>query len=210
MAVLTLQTDWRHWRRCRRELIMLLAPDEGLYQNHDPTVTERLEWLLRWTDQVADRLSPFDQSQVFVPCTVIGEDFRISPYDNLSPEATFVAKRITDYIVYDGEEGFLDMEREDRDRFEEEDLELKITGGGCKAFHSPEHWNKRAADWRAPPEAILVLSFDGGDLARYMNRAYEYRAGYEGIRQMIKKLNYKFYSISHVVAAVVPLKDGEA
>ena len=45
-----------------------------------------------------------------------------------------------------------------------------VSGGGCKAFYTPEEWAERE---EVPVAGILVVVHDGGDLAPLFNLAYE-------------------------------------
>ena len=45
------------------------------------------------------------------------------------------------------------------------------SGGGCKAFYTPEEWQDRGELYGHG--AVLIVVHDGGDQARYFNMDYE-------------------------------------
>ena len=45
-----------------------------------------------------------------------------------------------------------------------------ISGGGCKAFYSPESWEHRGESYGK--NSLLIVVHDGGDLAPYFNYDY--------------------------------------
>lgn len=64
----------------------------------------------------------------------------------------------------------------------------KASGGGCKAFYTPEEWKERGEDYVT--DAVLIVCHDGGDLAPLFNWdycAYELR---EKMDEVLKKLGF--------------------
>jgi hypothetical protein len=57
------------------------------------------------------------------------------------------------------------------------------SGGGCKAFYTPEEWLDRGEAYGQG--AVLIVVHDGGDQARYFNLDYEQ---YEAFDRMNTRL----------------------
>jgi hypothetical protein len=50
-------------------------------------------------------------------------------------------------------------------------LEGEISGGGCKAFYSPDEWKERGEQYGKG--CVLIVCHDGGDLAPFFSHDYE-------------------------------------
>ena len=61
-------------------------------------------------------------------------------------------------------------------------------GGGSKAFRTPARHRKMGFD--VPKGTVLVLGHDGGDLAPYLNRMYDYPEGYNKMRDLLNRMGY--------------------
>lgn len=82
-------------------------------------------------------------------------------------------------------------------------LGSKASGGGCRAFYSPEEWTERGEDYGA--NSKLVLVHDGGDLARFCN--YDHR-DYEAINRLdnaLREIGYYVECCTCWYSAVYPI-----
>ena len=61
-------------------------------------------------------------------------------------------------------------------------LPKDASGGGCRAFYTPEEWKERGEDYGT--ESVLVVCHDGGDLAPYLNMDY---CAYKKWEEMFKE-----------------------
>lgn len=74
------------------------------------------------------------------------------------------------------------------------------SGGGCKAFYTPQQWAERGESYGR--NSALVVVHDGGDLAPYCN--YDY-GSYDLIEKMnaaLKKIGYYLESCTCWYSAV--------
>jgi len=61
-------------------------------------------------------------------------------------------------------------------------------GGGCPAFITPAQ--RRRMGWSPVKGTVMVLVFDGGDLAPYMNPNYGDKAKYNAMQDLIRRMGY--------------------
>ncbi len=59
------------------------------------------------------------------------------------------------------------------------------SGGGCRAFYTPEEWAARGEEYGA--RSVLVVCHDGGDLAPFFNWDYGDAESVERMRQELEK-----------------------
>jgi hypothetical protein len=78
------------------------------------------------------------------------DDFRIP--EGLSPKGKRAAEAIVEMLNKHNPEG-------------------RISGGGCRAFYTPEEWRERGEQYGC--DSLLVVCHDGGDAAPYFNYDYE-------------------------------------
>lgn len=60
------------------------------------------------------------------------------------------------------------------------------SGGGCKAFYTPEEWRLRGEQYGT--RSILIICHDGGDLAPWFNMDYGCYQKIETMADELKKL----------------------
>jgi hypothetical protein len=48
---------------------------------------------------------------------------------------------------------------------------LAASGGGCRAFYTPEEWMERGEQYGL--SSVLIICHDGGDMAPFFNSDYE-------------------------------------
>jgi hypothetical protein len=60
------------------------------------------------------------------------------------------------------------------------------SGGGCKAFCTPEEWADRGEDYGQG--AVLIVVHDGGDQARYFNLDYCQYEAHDRMHTCLEKL----------------------
>ena len=95
----------------------------------------------------------------------VSEDFRTS---HLRGPAKTIAEAITKLI--------------------RNDIKGEPTGGGCQAFLTPT--SRRSQGFYVPKEVVLVLLFDGGSLAPYMNPDYGYTKGFDAMQGLLYRMGY--------------------
>lgn len=78
------------------------------------------------------------------------------------------------------------------------------SGGGCRAFYSAEEWRERGERYCC--DAVLVLVFDGGDLAPCLNRAYEDSDAVEAFQTFLDGLGYYAELGEHWYAGLYPTR----
>ncbi len=76
------------------------------------------------------------------------------------------------------------------DRYRDGVRDRGPTGGGCKAFYTPEQWEARGED-HDEAGAVLVLVHDGGDLGPYCNPAYEDERAFKRLGTVLASLGYR-------------------
>jgi len=77
------------------------------------------------------------------------------------------------------------------------------SGGGCRAFYTPQEWHDQKEDYGT--ESKLIIVYDGGDLSYYMNMDKNYSiylmmrdegveatpyASYEKVRKALEEAGY--------------------
>ena len=62
------------------------------------------------------------------------------------------------------------------------------SGGGCKAFYSPEAWKERGESYGT--KSLLVLVHDGGSLAPFANLDYGAYKLFDGFQKELSKHGY--------------------
>ena len=77
-------------------------------------------------------------------------------------------------------------------------------GGGCPAFITPAQ--SRRMGGSPVKGTVMVLVFDGGDLAPYMNPDYENKAKYNAMQNLIRRMGYWTEYESGVEASVYKRK----
>jgi hypothetical protein len=60
------------------------------------------------------------------------------------------------------------------------------SGGGGKAFYTPEEWSDRGEDYGQG--AVLIVVHDGGDQARYFNLDYEQYGAFDRMNTRLEQL----------------------
>lgn len=60
------------------------------------------------------------------------------------------------------------------------------SGGGGKAFYTPEEWSDRGEDYGQG--AVLIVVHDGGDQARYFNLDYEQYGAFDRMNTRLGQL----------------------
>lgn len=78
------------------------------------------------------------------------------------------------------------------------------TGGGCRAFYSPEQWAKREESYGL--SSLLILVHDGGDLAPLCNSDYEAREEMKAFAKYLETLEVRVESCTGWYSAVYPLE----
>ena len=78
--------------------------------------------------------------------------------------------------------------------------------GGCKAFYKPADWDKHEKPELGVEGAVLVVVFDGGDLASILNPAYERPDLMAALNDELRKAGFWFEHITHWWVLVYPLK----
>jgi hypothetical protein len=73
-------------------------------------------------------------------------------------------------------------------------------GGGCPAFITTAQ--RRRMGWSPVKGTVMVLVFDGGDLAPYMNPNYGDKAKYNAMQDLIRRMGYWTEYESGVEASV--------
>jgi len=58
--------------------------------------------------------------------------------------------------------------------------------GGGKSFYSPQEWKEREEKYGT--ESILIVTYDGGDLAPYFNLDYECYSQFESMTKSLDKV----------------------
>lgn len=105
------------------------------------------------------------------------DDFRIPEY--LSDEGRKVAEAIKDL------------------------LGPEASGGGCRAFYTPEEWKARGEEYGC--NSILILCHDGGDLAPYCNYDYGHWDMNSELNEALRSLGYFVEGCTSWYSAVYPL-----
>lgn len=79
------------------------------------------------------------------------------------------------------------------------------SGGGCRAFYTPEEWRERGE--KHGTEAALILCHDGGDLAPYCNLDYDIGCGklHDLFQSMLEKQGYYVEACTSWYSAVYPV-----
>jgi hypothetical protein len=63
------------------------------------------------------------------------------------------------------------------------------SGGGCRAFYTPEEWKERGESYGLTAKLIVV--HDGGDLMPFFNLDYDYMSGFvftEAMNDALRKI----------------------
>jgi len=79
----------------------------------------------------------------------------------------------------------------------------EASGGGCRAFYSPEEWKERGEKYGV--ESLLILVHDGGELAPYCNHDYEDSMKMEMISAALRPLNAYIEQCTSWYSAVYPI-----
>ena len=108
-------------------------------------------------------------------------DFRT---DHLSGKALRIAQKVREMI------------HEDKDG-------EPYSGGGCRAFYTPEEWRDRGEKYGT--DSVLILCHDGGDLALYCNLDYAYYRGQKLLNFCLKDIGYYYEPCTSWYSAVYPL-----
>jgi len=81
--------------------------------------------------------------------------------------------------------------------------DYEISGGGCKAFHTPQEWQAREEEYGLQSELIIV--HDGGDLAPCFNydyMSYEHR---EAVNVKLESAGYYAEQCTSWYTAIYPI-----
>jgi len=78
------------------------------------------------------------------------------------------------------------------------------SGGGCRAFYSPEAWEARGEDYGT--ESVLVLVHDGGALAPYCNYDYGAYGAIDALTEALEAHGYYVEACTCWYSAVYPTK----
>jgi len=83
---------------------------------------------------------------------------------------------------------------------------IKITGaksgGGCKAFYSPDAWEARGEKYGL--NSLLIVVHDGGDLAPWFNLDYQCYDLYEKLQAELAEVNMYAESCTCWYSAIYP------
>jgi len=77
------------------------------------------------------------------------------------------------------------------------------SGGGCRAFYSPEEWRERGETYGR--KSLLVLVHDGGDLARHCNYDYGDYKAVERLAETLKPFDLYVEACTSWYSAVYPI-----
>ncbi len=69
--------------------------------------------------------------------------------------------------------------------------------GGCKAFFEPKDWERREKHDYGTEGVVLVVVYDGGELAWVFNPAYEDRKAQDGMRKALAEAGFFVEPIAH-------------
>lgn len=75
-----------------------------------------------------------------------------------------------------------------------------VSGGGCKAFYSPQEWIEKGEEYGA--RSTLILVHDGGDLAPYCNYDYECYGLIEKMNKALGEFGYYIENCTSWYSAV--------
>jgi len=78
-----------------------------------------------------------------------------------------------------------------------------ISGGGCKAFYTPDEWVDRGE--RYGTESALIICHDGGDLARYFSYDYCIYECIEEMNSALEKIGYFAEQCTGWYSAIYPI-----
>lgn len=67
-------------------------------------------------------------------------------------------------------------------------LPANPSGGGCRAFYTPQEWAARGEEFGR--ESVLILLHDGGDLAPFCNPAYNRYQDLDKLGRALRKIGY--------------------
>ncbi len=81
--------------------------------------------------------------------------------------------------------------------------------GGCKAFYKPAEWQKKENCTLGVEGAVLVVVYDGGDLAKIFNLAYGNDELLIAAAEDLQKAGFWIEMITHWWALIYPNKKGD-
>lgn len=64
----------------------------------------------------------------------------------------------------------------------------KASGGGCRAFYTPEEWIDRGESYGK--ESKLIVCHDGGDLAKFCNFDYQQYKAIDRMEKALAEIGY--------------------
>jgi len=77
----------------------------------------------------------------------------------------------------------------------------KASGGGCRAFYTPEEWKERGEKYGTT--SVLVICHDGGDMCPYFSLDYGWEMA-EGMNDVLRELGLYAEACTGWYTAIYP------
>lgn len=137
--------------------------------------------------QVTDERALADELQAVEAWVAEAPNRPTAGHDFATDHLTGKAKEVADAIV----------------AYMTESLGCAPSGGGCRAFYTPEEWSERGEDHGT--SSILVLAHDGGDLGPFCNYDHESYEAVEGLVAALEPLGVYIECCTSWYSAVYPI-----